>query len=211
MTAPKSLPRPASNRTAAGFADRAADITSSDIIVAAGDYTGGASEDLFTLSAHGLLSGDVLHVLWQSAMGGVTGGEGTRAVVKYVSSSTFQLTTDGTTVIENTADATVVFLKGQIPTAVVENVVIPRVIVAAWDYTGGTVEDMGTPAQGTHGLYEADTLKLVYKSAAGVHGTLNTTYYAKTPTVTYFQTSSTSGGGVLDTTADGTAVFIKTS
>lgn len=212
MTAPKSLPRPASNRTAAGFADRAADLTSSDIIVAAGDYTGGASEDLFTLTAHGLLSGDVLHVLWQSAMGGVTGGESTRAVAKVLSSSTFQLTSDGATVIENTADATVVFVKGQIPNAVVDNVIIPRIIVAAWDFTGGTVEDMGTPAQGTRGLYEADTLKLLYKSAAGVTaGTLDVTYYAKAPTVTYFQISATSGGAVIDSTADGTAVFLKTS
>ena len=51
---------------------------------------------------------------------------------------------------------------------------------------------------------------LVYKSAAGTAGTLDTTYYAKAPTVTYFQTAATAGGAVLDTTADGTNVWLKT-
>lgn len=214
MTAPNSFPKPARNWTAAGFGDRAGDLTSSDILYAAGDYTGGASEDLFTLSSHGLQNGDCLHVLWQSAMGAVTGGEGTKAFVKYLSSSTFQLCSDTalSTIIENTADGNVVFVKGLIPTGVVENLLIPRTIVAAWDFTGGTVEDMGTPAQGTHGLVDGDTIKLLYKSAAGVNASaVDTTLYAKSPTVTYFQVSTTSGGGVMDTTADGTAVFIKTS
>ena len=214
MTAPATFPAPARNWSAAGFGDRAADLASTDIIYAAGDYTGGASEDLFTLSSHGLIDGDCLHVLWQSAMGAVTGGEGTKAFVKYVSSSTFQLCSDTalSTVIENTADGSVCFVKGRISTNVVENLLVPRVIVAAWDYTGGTVEDMGTPAQGTHGLYEADTLKLLYKSAAGVAGVaVDTTVYAKAPTVTYFQIAATAGGNVIDSTADGTAVFVKTS
>lgn len=212
MTVPRAFPRPRPNWTAAGVFDRIDSITASDIIVAAGDFTSGAAEDMFTLTSHGLVSGNVLHVLWQSAMGGVTGGEGTRAVVKVLSSSTFQLTTDGSTIIENTADATVVFLKGDIATAIVEIMVIPNLIVAAWDFTSGTVEDMGTPEQGTRGLYEADQIKLLYKSAAGVTaGTLDVTYFAKAPTVTYFQISATAGGAVIDSTADGTAVFLKIS
>ena len=213
MSAPATLPAPARNRNNSGFSDRAADITSSDIIVAVGDYTGGAAEDLFTLAAHGLISGDVLHVLWQSAMGAVTGGESTRAVVKYLSSSTFQLTSDGSTIIENTADGTVVFLKGSINTAVVDTVVIPRIVVGTGDATGGAAEDIFTPAQGTKGIYEADTLKLLYKSASGVvtGRAVDATVYAKDPTVTYFQLAATAGGTVIDNSADGTAVFLKTS
>lgn len=208
------LPEPAQNRTAAGLRDAATDVvTSAKIRVAAGDFTGGASEDLFTLTAHGLVTGDVLHVLWQSAMGGVTGGEGTRCYAKVVDSSTFHLTSDaaGATTIENTADATVVFLKGDISTSMVESGVIPNIIVGAHDFTGGAAEDIDVPAQGTKGLYEADSLKLVYKSAAGTAGTLDATVYAKAPTVTYFQTAATAGGSVLDTTADGTNVWLKTS
>jgi hypothetical protein len=212
MAAPATLPAPRSNMSPSGLRGRADDLVAADIIVTSSDFTGGAAEDMFTLTAHGLVDGDVVHCLWQSAMGGVTGGEGTRAIVNQLTADTFQLTTDGTTVIENSADATVVFVAGRIPTAVVEQAIIPNTIVAAWDFTGGTVEDMGTPAQGTKGLYEADTLKLLYKSAAGVTaGTLNTTYYAKGVTATYFQISATSGGAVIDSTADGTAVFLKTS
>ena len=211
MAAPNALPSPKSNHTAAGFGDRVADIVGADIVVATGDYTGGTAEDLFTLSSHGLGSGDVLHVLWQSVMGAVLGGEGTRAVVKVADANTFQLTSDGSTVIENTADGTVVFLKGDVPTGVVEVMVIPRVIVGTGDFTGGAAANIFTPAQGTKGLVDGDTIKLVYEAAAGVAGTVNTTYYAKSPTVTYFQTAATSGGAVLDNTADGTAVFLKTS
>lgn len=214
MTAPVSFPKPASNWTAAGFGDRAGDIASTDILFVVGDYTGGASEDLFTLASHGLQDGDMVHVLWQSAMGGVTGGEGTKAFVNVLSSSTFQLCSDYalTTTIENTADANVVLLKGNVPTGVVENLVIPRVIVATGDFTGGAAEDIFTPAQGTKGLVDGDTIKLVYKSAAGVVlGAVDVTYYAKTATVTTFLTSTSSGGATQENTADGTAVFIKTS
>jgi hypothetical protein len=210
-----TLPAPLQNFTAAGMIDRATDVvTSSTIRVVAGDFTGGASEDLFTLTAHGLVTGDVVHVLWQSAMGGVTGGEGLRCYIKKVDADTFHLASDqtGATVIENTADATVVLLKGDLDSAFVRLGIIPNIIVDAWDFTGGTVEDQGTPAQGMKGLYEADTMKLLYKSAAGVTaGTLDATYYCKSPTVTYHQISATSGGAVVDSTADGTAVFLKTS
>lgn len=212
MTA-ATLPSPRRNITASGVRSRGAIVaTSSSIRVAAGDFTGGAAEDLFTLASHGLKTGDVLHVLWQSAMGGVTGGEGTKGLAKVLSSSTFQITTLAGTVIENTADATVVFLAGEVDTALVELGIIPNLIVDAWDFTGGTVEDMGTPAQGMKGLVEGDTMKLLYKSAAGVTaGTLDTTYYCKAPTVTYHQIAATNGGAVIDSTSDGTAVFLKTS
>jgi len=194
--------------------DRATDVVSSSTLkVAAGDFTGGASEDLFTLSSHGLKTGDVLHVLWQSAMGGVTGGVGTRCLVKSVSSSTFHVTDLAGTTIENTADATVIFLAGNVETSLVELAILPNFLVVDWDFTGGTVEDMGSSGTtGLAGLYEGDTLKLVYKSAAGVTaGTLDTTYYAKAPTVSYFQISATNGGAVIDSTADGTAAFLKTN
>jgi len=210
MTAPNTFPGPASNWTSAGFGDRVADLVAADIIVAVGDFTGGASEDLFTLSTHGLVSGDILHVIWQSAMGAVLGGEGTRAVVSRLDANTFQLTTNGTTVIENTADGTVAFVKGDIPTAVVENLIIPRVIVATGDFTGGAAEDIFTPAQGTRGLVDADPIKLLYKSAAGtVLGAVDTTYYAKTATATTFLTSTSAGGATQENTADGTALFVK--
>lgn len=209
-----NLPAPRTNLTGAGMQDRATDVvTSANLKVAVGDYTGGASEDLFTLSSHGMKTGDVLHVLWQSAMGAVTGGVGTKCLVKYVSSSTFHVTDlDGTT-IENTADGTVMFLKGNNSTALVEVGVLPNFLVVDWDFTGGTVEDMGSSATtGLAGMYEGDTLKLIYKSAAGVTaGTLDTTYFAKAPTVSYFQISATNGGAVIDSTADGTAAFLKTS
>ncbi len=148
-------------------------------------------------------------------MGGVTGGVLTRGFVKVLSSSTFQLCSESTstTIIENTADGTVVLLKGATSTSFVESSVYPYIIVADWDFTGGSPEDKGSaPTTGLHGLYEADTMKLLYKSAAGVTaGTVNTIYFAKDPSVTYFQIAATAGGSVIDSTADGLAVFFKTS
>lgn len=216
MSAPSSLPAPALNDTPAGLRQRASALAGTDIIVAVGDYTGGAADDMFTLSSHGLITGDHVHVLWQSAMGAVTGGEGTRAFVKYLTSSTFQLCSDGaaSTVIENSADGTVVLVKGRIPTSVVETAIIPYIIVAAGDYTGGSPnEDQFTAAQGLKGLYEADSLKLLYKSAAGALTGIaaGTTVYAKTVTVSEFQCAATAGGAVIENTADGTLVFLKTS
>jgi hypothetical protein len=210
-----NLPAPAQNLTAAGLQDRATDlVTSTTIRYAAGDFTGGAAEQLWTLTAHGLASGDVVHCLWQSAMGAVVGGEGTRWYVKVLSSSTFQLFSDSAlaTVSTNTVDGNAVFLTGNVDTALVQFGIIPNLIVDAWDFTGGSVEDVGVPAQGIHGLYEADQIKLVFKSAAGVTaGTLDTVYFAKAPTVTYHQIAATAGGSVIDSTADGTAVFLKLS
>lgn len=212
MTTPNAFPSPRSNWSAAGFGDRAGDLASTDIIVAVGDYTGGAAEDLFTLAAHGLASGDIVHVAWQSVMGAALGGEGARYIVSVLSSSTFQLTSDGSTVVENTADGTVVFIKGDVPTGVVTEMLIPRIVVAAGDYTGGAAEDIFTPAQGTKGIFEADTLKLLYESASGVvNGAVDTTFYAKAPTVTYFQIAATAGGAAVEHSADGTAVFVKTN
>lgn len=214
MSVPKTLPAPRRNLTAAGTITRFDEVASTDIIVAVGDFTGGASEDLFTLTAHGLVDGDVLYVMAQSAQGGVTGGPGTRCVVNELSSSTFQLTSDGSTTIENTADATVTFLKGNAVPQRVADAIRPLIIVAQNDFTGGTVEDMMVPYAGTD-IGEADSIKLLFESAAGVHGTVDTTYFVKAPvaaaTAFYFQTSATAGGAVLDTTADGTAVFLKTS
>jgi hypothetical protein len=210
-----NLPAPAQNLTAAGLQDRATDFaTSATIRVAVGDFTGGAAEQLFTLTSHGMASGTVVHCVWQSAMGTVVGGEGSRWYVKSLSSSTFQLYSDSAlaTVSTNTVDGTAVFISGDIDSGLVQFGIVPNVIVDAWDFTGGTVEDVGVPAQGTHGLYEGDQIKLVYKSAAGVTaGTLDTVYFAKAPTVTYHQIAATSGGSVIDSTADGTAVFLKIS
>jgi hypothetical protein len=210
MTVPKTLAAPRRNLTTAGMAGRLDDIASTDIIVAAGDFTGGASEDLFTLSTHGLSDGDILYAVYQTAVGGVTGGVGTRAVVNALDANTFQLTTNGTTVIENTADATVIFVKGTgVPQRVVD-FLIPQLIFAAGDFTGGAAEDIFTPAQGTMRLDEADPIKLLYKSAAGVVlGAVDVTYYAKTVTATTFLTSTSAGGAVQENTADGNALFLK--
>ena len=190
-----------------------------DIIVAAGDFTGGAAEDLFTLTAHGLVDGDVVYCIGQTAMGTVLGGVGGRFVVNELSSSTFQLTTNGTTVVENTADGTAVFIKGTgVPQRVIDNL-IPRILVAGNDTTGGTVEDMVSTTN-LAGIQDGDTLKLLYKSAAGAAAVAaDASVYVKSPVATvaatgvtgYFQTAATSGGSVLDTTADGILVWLRTS
>lgn len=212
---PTFLPAPRSNLTATGLRDRATDVaTGSTTLVAVGDYTAGAEEDMFTLAAHGLKTGDVLHVLWQDTMGAVTGGVGRRCLAKYLSSSTFQVTDADGTVIENTADGTVIFLAGNVDTPLVEAGILPNLIVALGDYTGGAAEDIfGSATTGIAGVYEADTLKLLYKAAAGVltGKTADTTVYAKSPTVSYFSVAATAGGAVIENTADGIAVFLKTS
>lgn len=217
MSVPTGLPRPGSNRTASGFSDAASDVTGSDVLVVVGDYTGGASEDLFTLAAHGLVQGDYVFLLHKSVAGVVTGGAATKFRVKYLSSSTFQLTDLAGTVIENTADGTAVLLKGShaTPDAVVANVILPRLIVADGDFTGGTTEDMFTPraATGMCNLEDTNTLKLLYKAAAGVLTGIaaNTTVYAKSTTTAAFETAATSGGADIENTADGLAIFLKTS
>ncbi len=213
MTVPTTLPRPQRNLTENGRLAWASTVASADIIVASGDYTGGASEQLFTLTAHGLIDGDMVTCFWQSAMGAMLGGVLTRGWVDYVSSSTFHVCTDYTlaTPIANTADGTVAFVKGKVPTYVIAEI-LPSLIVTDGDTTGGTAEDMFTPnSTGMAGLYEADTIKLLYKSTANAAGTLDTTYYAKAPTTTYFQYAATAGGNALATTADGTVIFLKTS
>lgn len=205
-----TLPAPGRNVTSSGLRDRATDVaTSSTIKVASGDYTGGASDDMFTLASHGLETGNHLHVLWQSATGAATGGEGLHCLAKKLSSSTFQITDLAGTVIENTADGTVVFLVADAETSLVEIGIIPNIIVGA----GVGATDVFTPAQGTKGLDEADSMVLLYKSAAGVvlNTSVDTTCYAKTVTATTFKVSATSGGAALDNSADGTAVFLKTS
>lgn len=218
MSVPTGYPAPHSNMTAAGFSDAASDVTGTDIIVAVGDYTGGVAEDMFTLAAHGLVTGDYLFLLYKSAAGEVTGAVGTKFRAKYLTSSTFQLTTLAGVVVENTADAAAaVFLKGAqaTPDAVVQTVIIPRLIVADGDFTAGTTEDMFTPrtATGFRNLEDADTLKLLYKAAAGVLTGIaaGTTVFAKSTTLVAFETAATSGGADIENTADGLAIFLKTS
>ncbi len=208
-----TLPAPRSNLTGTGVRDRGTDVaTAATTKVVVGDFTGGVAEDMFTLTAHGLTEGTTVHVLWQSEMGAITGGEGTRCLVHKLTANTFQVTDTGGTTIENTVDGTVVFLAGDISTAMVELGVIPNIIVGTHDFTGGAAEDIDTPAQGTKGLMEGDTIKLLYKSDAGVAAVaVDATVYAKAPTVTYFQTAATSGGAVQNTTVDGTNVWLKTS
>lgn len=219
MTVPKTLPAPRRNLKGSGMAGRFDDIVAADIAVAAGDYTGGAAEDLFTLASHGFISGDVVAVLGQTAKGTVTGGAGLRAIVKYLTSSTFQLTSDGTTVIENSSDGTAFLLRANgVPQAVVD-AIVARIIVAGNDTTGGTVEDM-VSAAGMRDAEDGDTLKLLYKSAAGAAAVAaDASVYVKSPVSTisatgatcYFQTAATSGGSVLDTTADGVLLWLLTS
>lgn len=219
MTVPKSLPAPRRNQTDAGYASRFSAIASTDIIVATGDFTGGASEDLFTLTAHGLVDGDILYVIGQTAMGTVLGGPGARYIVNALDADTFQLTLNGTTAVENTADGTAYFLKGNGVPQRVADLVRARIIVGGNDFTGGTVEDMNF-AQSLHGAVEGDTIKLLYKSAAGAAAVAaDASAFIKAPVSTvaatsvaqYFQTSATAGGAVLDTTADGTNLWLLTS
>jgi hypothetical protein len=219
MTVPKTLPAPRRNQTDAGEASRYSAIASTDIVVATGDFTGGASEQLFTSSSHGLSDGDIVYCLGQSQMGVVLGGNGTRAIVDAVDANTFHLTTDGTTSLANTADGTAYLLKGNgIPQRVVDGIVA-RIIVGGNDTTGGTVEDMQFMQQ-NRDVVDGDTMKLLYKSAAGAAAVaVDASVFVKSPVVTtsatattsYCQTSATSGGAVLDTTADGTNLWLKTS
>jgi hypothetical protein len=219
MTAPATFPQPRMNQSAAGNQSRASALAAADIIVALGDYTGGAAEDMFTLTSHGLVTGDHVHLVDMSALGALTSatGQGTRYFVKYLTSSTFQLCSDSAaaTVVENTADGTIVLVKGRIPTSVVEQVILPYIIVADGDFTGGTTEDMFVPrpSTGFHGLVETDTLKLLYKSAAGVITGIaaDTTVFAKSVTVAAFELAATSGGADIENTADGLTVWLKTS
>lgn len=216
MATPNALPAPASNLTKAGITDRVDGIAGTDILVAVGDYTGGASEDMFTLASHGLVTGDYVWLLYKDDPGAVTGAVGTGFRVKSLGANTFQLTTLGGTVIENTADgAAVAFLKGSHVTddAVVALAVLPRLIVATGDYTGGTTEDMFTPAAATgyHGLEEADPLLLIYKAAAGVvtGKAAGATVYAKSVTTAAFELAATAGGADIENSADGLAIFLK--
>lgn len=219
MSVPKTLPAPVRNKTDAGEASLFSAIVAADIIVALGDFTGGAAEDLWTLTDHGLVDGDILYCLGAAGKGVVTGGAGTRAVVNELSSSTFQLTSNGTTVIENTVDGVAYFLKGNGVPQRVADAIAARIIVGGNDFTGGTVEDMNF-AQQLRDLEDSDTIKLLYKSAAGVAAVAaDASAYAKsvvsttsaTASTSYFQTSATAGGAVLDTTADGTNLWLKTS
>lgn len=220
MSIPRTLPAPRRNQTDAGAATRFDDLVAADFILAAvGDYTGGAAEDLFTLAAHGLVDGDIVYCVAQTVQGVVTGGVGQRAIVNELSSSTFQLTSDGSTVIENTADGTAFFLKGNGVPQRVADAIAKRIILAGNDTTGGTVEDM-LSSQNIHDLVDGDTIKLLYKSAAGAaYVAADASAYVKAPVTTlsatavssYMQTAATSGGSVLDTTADGITLWLKTS
>jgi hypothetical protein len=217
MSVPTGLPRPGSNRTATGFADAASDVTGTDILVVVGDYTGGAADDLLTLAAHGLTDGDYVFLLYKSAAGVITGAVGTKFRVNYLSSSTFQIANLAGVLIEHSADGTAVFLKAThaTPDAVVQTVILPRLIVANGTYTGGTTEDMFTPvaATGYHFLEDTNTLKLLYKAAAGVVTGIaaGTTVFAKSTTTAAFELAATSGGADIENTADGLAIFLKTA
>jgi hypothetical protein len=219
VTVPKTLPAPRRNQTDAGEASRYSGVAAADIIVALGDYTGGANEDMFTLTSHGLSSGDILYTLGQTAVGVVGAGNRSRHIVKAIDANIFQLTSDGTTVNDNTADGTAYFLKGNGVPQRVADAIAGRIIVGGNDTTGGTVEDMNF-AQSLQGAIDGDTIKLLYKSAAGAAAVAaDASAFVKSPVNTisatavtsYFQTSATSGGSVLDTTADGTNVWLLTS
>jgi hypothetical protein len=219
MAVPKTLPAPRKNMTDAGQATRFSGIASTDVLTVLGDFTGGASENMFTLTAHGLISGDVVYVLGETAIGVTLGGPRTRYVALVISSSVFQLTTDGTTVVTNTADGTAYLLKGNGVPQRVADAIVGRIIIGGNDTTGGTVEDMNF-CLSLNGARSGDTIKLLYKSAAGVAAVAaDASAFVKSPvntitatTVTsYFQTSATAGGAVLDTTADGTNVWLLTS
>src|SRR5678816_3483494 len=104
---------------------------------------------MFTLTSHGLSSGDVLYYVDSATQGVATGGPGTRFVALVIDANIFQLTSDGTTVVTNTADGTGVFLKGSAVPQRVADAISARIICAQGDTTGGTVEDMFVPFSGT--------------------------------------------------------------
>jgi hypothetical protein len=214
MAVPKTLPAPRKNQTWAGVTSRNSGVVAADIIVALGDFTGGAIEAMYTLTAHGLSSGDILYYVDSATQGAVTGAPGTRFVVLKSTADVFSLTSDGTTVVAATVDGTAVFLKGNAVPQRVADEIRSQIICALCDTTGGTVEDMYVPFSG-FGIYEAGTIKLLYKAAAGVAGTLDVTVYVRLPVrtiaSTYFNTSTTAGGAATANTTDGLAVFLKTS
>lgn len=220
MSVATGIPAPAQNRTKTGFLDAAADLAVTDFLVAAGDYTGGTPEDEFNLTTHGLVKGDYVFLLYKSAAGVVTGSVGSKFRVTLNGADSFCLTDLAGTTIENTADGTAVFLKGshRTPDTVVQNVLLPKLVFGQGDFTGGTAEDMFRPSiiTGTPGIAETDPLKLIYKSAAGVLTSISagTTVYAKDVTegaTAYFRTADTSGGTLIENTADGLAIFLKTT
>lgn len=220
MSVATGLPAPAQNRTRAGFLDAASDLAVADLLVTSGDYTGGTPEDEFNLTAHGLVKGDYVFLLYKSAEGVVTGRVGTKFRVTINTADSFCLTDLAGVTIENTADGTAVFLKGShaTPDSFVQNVLLPRLVFAQGDFTGGTAEDLFRPSiiSGTPGIAETDSLKLYYKSAAGVLTGIaaGTTVFAKNVTegtTAYFGCADTSGGTLIENTADGLAIFLKTT
>ena len=96
-----------------------------------------------------------------------------------------------------------------------KNVLLPNLVVATGDFTEGATEDMFTPsaATGYGGLEEADPLKLLYKAAAGVVTGIsaNTTVFAKSVTASAFELSATAGGADIENSADGLAIFVRTT
>lgn len=222
MAVPTGLPAPRQNVTRAGFAGSADDVVAADTLMVVGDYTGGAADDLLTLASHGLTTGDYVFLLWKSAPGVITGAVGTKFRVKVLSSSTFQVRGMDGVLVEHSADGSALFLKGShaTPDTVIQNVILPRLIVATGDFTGGTTDDefIPTAATGMAGLEDTNTLKLLYKAAAGVVVgiNVNTIVFAKSvrssgATTDGFELAATSGGADIENSADGVAVFIKTS
>lgn len=82
-----------------------------DVVSAAGDFTGGASEDLFTAASHGFADNQEVVLLYKAAAGVLTGvSVGDHVFIDLASASTFGLAaTSGGTRIENTADGDAVF------------------------------------------------------------------------------------------------------
>jgi hypothetical protein len=217
-----SAPAPAQNRTRSGFLASADDVAAANILVTVGDYTGGATAHMFTLSSHGLVSGDYVYPVYKSVLGacGVRVGVQCRVVVS--TSSVFTLTTAAGVAIENTADGTVAFFKGSHDsTNMVNLVLLPNLIVANGDFTGGSAEDIFMPTieTGFGALEDADSIKLLYKSAAGVLTGIATdvAVFVKTilPQATTvpgkFELAATAGGADIENTADGLAVFVRTA
>lgn len=216
MSVPTGAPAPRRNMTRAGITDLVSDLAGTDILVAAGDFTGGTPDDEFNLTAHGLTEGDYLFLLYKSAAGVVTGAVGSRFRAALVDANSFQLNTAAGVLVENTADGTAVFLKANASTPqIVVELILSRLIVASGDYTGGATEDLFVPtaATGFHGLEDTNTLKLLYKAAAGVLTGISagTTVFAKSVTTAGFELAATSGGADIENTADGTAIFLLTT
>ena len=93
--------------------DLSAEVRQATPLVTEGDFTGGTTEDIFVLAAHGLVAGDALLLQHKDAAGvltGISAGDIVYVIATGLTSANFSVSaTAGGSIIENTADGTAVF------------------------------------------------------------------------------------------------------